>query len=280
MCNLYSLGKQGPDALRAHFAAERDETGNMQSLPAIFPKTMAPVVLIKDGVRTLTMKSWGMPSPRFVLESRSVDPGVTNVRNVASPHWRRWLGPESRCLVPLTAFSEFDKATREDVWFAVGEDRPTDSIRPLYANRQPPPRDETMIRIPRLPHRNGRQTLTFDRVGRAFGSASQWRRARAECVLGEAIELAQSVGYPQNKIAGLAARIYAKAPGDSGAGGRRCLARTHGLLRGHQSLGQRVRGARAGAGARQTDRAFPCPAPGQDRRGHRLDRSRGGGIEL
>ena len=29
MCNSYSLGRQGPDALRAFSQAERDETGNM-----------------------------------------------------------------------------------------------------------------------------------------------------------------------------------------------------------------------------------------------------------
>lgn len=28
------------------------------------------------------------------------------IRNTRSPHWRPWLGPESHCLVPLTAFNE------------------------------------------------------------------------------------------------------------------------------------------------------------------------------
>ncbi|MDF1621743.1 SOS response-associated peptidase family protein [Defluviimonas nitratireducens] len=46
-----------------------------------------------------------MPSPPGVLRTAR-DPGVTNVRNLASPHWRRWLGPEHRCLVPVTAFAE------------------------------------------------------------------------------------------------------------------------------------------------------------------------------
>ena len=36
------------------------------------------------------------------------DPGVTNIRNVASPHWKRWLGVQHRCLVPFTSFSEID----------------------------------------------------------------------------------------------------------------------------------------------------------------------------
>jgi putative SOS response-associated peptidase YedK len=38
------------------------------------------------------MARWGMPSPIFALKAKKSDPGVTNVRNVKSPHWRRWLG--------------------------------------------------------------------------------------------------------------------------------------------------------------------------------------------
>jgi hypothetical protein len=38
-----------------------------------------------------------MPSPIFACKA-ATDPGVTNVRNVSSPHWRRWLGLESRCV--------------------------------------------------------------------------------------------------------------------------------------------------------------------------------------
>jgi putative SOS response-associated peptidase YedK len=34
-------------------------------------------------------------------------PPVTNERNTTSPHWRRWLKPESRCLVPANSFSEY-----------------------------------------------------------------------------------------------------------------------------------------------------------------------------
>ncbi len=66
-----------------------------------------------------------MPSPKFALEGKKTDPGVTNVRNTASPHWRRWLSVESRCLVPFTSFSEFNREAGGDIWFAFGEDRPT-----------------------------------------------------------------------------------------------------------------------------------------------------------
>jgi putative SOS response-associated peptidase YedK len=31
----------------------------------------------------------------------------TNIRNTTSPHWRGWLKPESRCLVPANSFAEY-----------------------------------------------------------------------------------------------------------------------------------------------------------------------------
>jgi len=66
---------------------------NLPPLPAVFPDQMAPIVRTgTDGERELVMARWGMPSPQFALKSRNSDPGVTNVRNVASAHWRRWLG--------------------------------------------------------------------------------------------------------------------------------------------------------------------------------------------
>ena len=52
------------------------------------------------------------------------DPGVTNIRNTASPHWRRWLDPVHRCLVPLTAFAEPLGKGRGNQWFAPADDRP------------------------------------------------------------------------------------------------------------------------------------------------------------
>ena len=60
-------------------------------------------------------------------KGRNSDPGVTNVRNVGSPHWRRWLGPESRCVVPFTSFSENEAlpdGSRPPVWFSLDETRP------------------------------------------------------------------------------------------------------------------------------------------------------------
>ena len=55
MCNLYALGRQGPDTLRAYYGADRDEIGNMPELPGIYPKTLAPVVLMQGQDRVLTI---------------------------------------------------------------------------------------------------------------------------------------------------------------------------------------------------------------------------------
>src|SRR4029079_15936524 len=57
-------------------------------------------------------------------------PPVTNIRNMSSPHWRGWLRPENRCLVPASSFSEYapdpNPATgkKDIVWFALNPGRP------------------------------------------------------------------------------------------------------------------------------------------------------------
>jgi putative SOS response-associated peptidase YedK len=84
------------------------------------------------------MARWGMPSPVFALKGRNSDPGVTNVRNVASPHWRRWLGVESRCAVPLTSFSENEvlpNGSRPPIWFALNESRPLACFAGIWTRR-------------------------------------------------------------------------------------------------------------------------------------------------
>src|SRR5580704_8903226 len=127
MCNLYSLTK-GQQAIRDLTGATRDTTGNLPLFPGIFPDYSAPIVRnAPDGVRELSTARWGMPSPVFALKGRNSDPGITNVRNVSSPHWRRWLGVESRCVVPFTSFSENEvlaDGSRPPVWFAFDQTRP------------------------------------------------------------------------------------------------------------------------------------------------------------
>ena len=81
-----------------------DGTDNLPLLPGIFPDYIAPIVRTSAaGTRELVKARWGMPSPAFTLQGKKVDKGVTNVRNTASPHWRRWLGLSSRSVVPFTS---------------------------------------------------------------------------------------------------------------------------------------------------------------------------------
>lgn len=134
MCNLYSQTKS-QDAMRHVFTEMLeggedlvDTTGNLPPLAGIWPDYPAPIIRHgASGGWQLAMARWGMPTPAKFLEGKRTDPGVTNVRNVASPHWRRWLGVAHRCLVPFTSFSEIDKragaARNSPIWFALGEER-------------------------------------------------------------------------------------------------------------------------------------------------------------
>jgi putative SOS response-associated peptidase YedK len=71
------------------------------------------------------MMRWGMPPP-----PKFGGPPVTNIRNTSSPHWRAWLKPENRCLVPANSFSEYapepnpETKKKDVVWFALHYDRP------------------------------------------------------------------------------------------------------------------------------------------------------------
>lgn len=127
MCNLYNI-TIGPQAIREFTRAVLDETGNLEP-GKIYPDYPAPIVRNgKDG-RELVRARWGMPTPPKFIKGKA-DGGVTNVRNLSSPHWRRWLGIESRCVVPATEFSEYGKVRDPETkrlplhWFATGDDRP------------------------------------------------------------------------------------------------------------------------------------------------------------
>ena len=126
MCNLYSISK-GQAAIRELFDGNKDRAGNLPNLSEVYPDYNAPIVRHGQDGLELAQARWGLPSPQFALKGKKVDKGVTNVRNTKSPHWRRWLGPEHRCLVPFTAFSEPSRnadGKYEPVWFALDESRP------------------------------------------------------------------------------------------------------------------------------------------------------------
>lgn len=128
MCNLYNV-TTSIEALRQFTRAVRDVSAFNEPSRDVHPGYLAPVVRVgADGEREIVPLTWGMPSPpQFV---GNYDKGVTNIRNTSSPHWRRWLGPASRCVVPFTSFAEPDPASKVEggrtpnAWFARDESRP------------------------------------------------------------------------------------------------------------------------------------------------------------
>jgi putative SOS response-associated peptidase YedK len=125
MCNLYRM-TGAAQAIAQLFAAE---TGgrNLPAMDEIYPDQMAPVVTALGTGRQLEMMRWGWPPFGEIKRP------ITNVRNLASPLWRSALAdPARRCLVPVTAFSEWsatpdpDTARKRKHWFDLPED-------PLFA---------------------------------------------------------------------------------------------------------------------------------------------------
>lgn len=148
MCNLYNLTTT-QQAILDWTRALRDLSGNLEPSLDIYPDTFGPIVRNGgDGTRELVKIRWGLPSSQFALmqatrkraaklEEKSgekvdfaellkmePDRGTTNVRNTDSKHWKRWLGVENRCVVPLTSFAEPHKVTKKNHWFSLDESKP------------------------------------------------------------------------------------------------------------------------------------------------------------
>src|SRR5262249_2031625 len=108
MCNRYASDIRKAGAERDYYGFEEwSETrinpilGN--AVLEVFPKSIAPVIVSVLGSPTWTAMRWGLPG----LPKLGSLP-VTNIRNTKSPHWRALLQPQHRCLVPFTAFSEYE----------------------------------------------------------------------------------------------------------------------------------------------------------------------------
>ena len=133
MCNLYSISTNQA-AIIALFRVVNRYVGNLPPISGVFPDYLGPVVRNAGAGRQIVMMRWGMPPP-----PRTAGPPVTNVRNTSSPHWRRWLEPRNRCLVPANSFAEFAPepnpvtGKRDVVWFALNEDRPLFSFAGIWS---------------------------------------------------------------------------------------------------------------------------------------------------
>ncbi len=67
VCNVYSVTTNQQAIIQLALAL-RDTTGNLPSLPGVFPDYAAPIGRTgADGVRELVMARGGMPSPAFAL---------------------------------------------------------------------------------------------------------------------------------------------------------------------------------------------------------------------
>jgi putative SOS response-associated peptidase YedK len=156
MCNLYSI-TTNQAAIIAMFRVMNRYVGNLAPMPGVFPDYPAPIVRNGADGRELAMARWGMPSSQYALmeatkkraakmeaKGRPVDfkellrmepdGGMTNIRNVKSKHWTRWLSAANRCVVPFTSFSEFNKVEGGDIWFAFDESRPLACFAGIWTN--------------------------------------------------------------------------------------------------------------------------------------------------
>jgi putative SOS response-associated peptidase YedK len=156
MCNLYSI-TTNQAAIIALFRVMNRYVGNLPPMPGVFPDYPAPVVRNEGGEREMVMMRWGMPPP-----PRAGGFPVTNIRNTTSPHWRGWLKPENRCLVPANSFAEYapepnpETKKKDVVWFALNDDRPLFAFGGIWTEfrgdrgtkSKPIPRPSPGLRLP------------------------------------------------------------------------------------------------------------------------------------
>lgn len=123
MCNRYACDIRKAGMERDYYGFEEWSEQRINPLLGnavleVFPKSFAPVLRASapGGFEWAKMR-WGLPGP-----PQFGGAPVTNIRNVKSPHWRPLLGEAHRCLVPFTAFSEYEdsspKGKKVIRWFA------------------------------------------------------------------------------------------------------------------------------------------------------------------
>jgi putative SOS response-associated peptidase YedK len=123
MCNRYASDIRKAGKERDYYGFDEwSETrinpmlGN--AVLEVFPKSFAPIINRNDaGDLAWSKMRWGLPGP-----PQFGGAPVTNIRNIKSAHWRPLLAVQHRCLVPFTAFSEYEDSSPKGAkvirWFA------------------------------------------------------------------------------------------------------------------------------------------------------------------
>lgn len=118
MCNRYASDIRKAGLEREYYGFDEWSETRINTILEVFPKSIGPIITLNaEGAPEWRKMRWGLPGP----PQFGAGP-VTNIRNIRSPHWRPVLGVEHRCLVPFTAFSEYEdnspKGKKQIRWFA------------------------------------------------------------------------------------------------------------------------------------------------------------------
>lgn len=121
MCNRYTLAAQeeARQALQAIIQTPFNPSGQ-----TVHPQGRGVVVRRLQGARVMSAMTWGFP---LILRGKQGQPlkpkPVNNARTdkLDSGFWRRWTGPEHRCLIPLTAWAEAQgpKGRMTETWLSL-----------------------------------------------------------------------------------------------------------------------------------------------------------------
>jgi putative SOS response-associated peptidase YedK len=100
--------------------------GNLPPMPDVFPDYPAPVIRNADSEGEMALMRW-------VHAAASAHRRATchqHPQHLPPTHWRAWVKPENRCLVPFNSFAEYapepnpETKKKDVVWFALNDDRP------------------------------------------------------------------------------------------------------------------------------------------------------------
>jgi len=123
MCNRYASDIRKAGKERDYYGFDEWSETRINPLLGnavleVFPKSYGPVLKLNEkGELEWSKMRWGLPGPPQLGGAP-----VTNIRNIKSPLWRPLLGAAHRCLVPFSAFSEYEDASpkgkKQIRWFA------------------------------------------------------------------------------------------------------------------------------------------------------------------